>query len=157
MTERDKPMPITMPPNTRNRRFPRPFSLFPVPALLLVIFVAACVQPAVPTDRYFRMVVTAPETPLAKQPFGDIIVVERPSAEGLLISRPILYVDARQSNELREYPYDYWAESPAIMIRNELVRCLEGVGAAPRVLSDDLRVNGNHSVVGSLQRLEHVV
>ncbi len=119
---------------------------------------AACAQPPVPPDRFYRVVVDAPDSPpAARAPLSGNLVVERPAADGLLAGRPIIYAASHRPNELQEYNYDFWAKPPSLMIRDALARCLERAHVAERVVTEETRVDADHALVGRLERLDHIV
>jgi ABC-type uncharacterized transport system auxiliary subunit len=127
-------------------------------AVVLLSAAGACVpQAEIPPDRFYRIPLATGELPLGKSRPAQTVVVERPVAEGLLVSRPIVFSEDEGARELREYRYDYWAEPPPVMIRDALVACLERTRFAERVVTDTIRVAADFSVIGNLQRLEHRV
>ena len=125
--------------------------------LALAGALGACSPAEVPQDRFYRLVASPPE-PVAAGPARDItIAVERPDADGLVAGRPIVYAEDPRPNELFAYNYHFWAEPPAIMLRDELVACLRAAGVAREVVTEELRVGAARSVAGKVHRLEQVL
>ena len=83
------------------------------PAALLVL-AAACTQPAVPEDHFYRLG-SAPAqgggTALA-----GVIEVNRFVADGLTGRRPVVYTDNADAREVRAYHYHFWSEPPPILL-----------------------------------------
>jgi len=125
--------------------------------LLLLVPLTACTQPEIPPDRYYRIVVGKPESPLARPPLDGTLEVDRPDADGLLGARPIVYAEAARPNELQEYSYDFWSEPPALMLQSELVSYLRAAHVADLVVTPGLRVNAAYQLSGRLRRLEQLV
>jgi cholesterol transport system auxiliary component len=126
-------------------------------ALLLSIPLAACIQPEIPPDRFYRIVVGDPATVPVRPPLDGPLEVDRPDADGLLGARPIVYAEAAHPNELQQYSYDFWTEPPALMLQNELVGYLRAAGIADMVVTPGLRVNADYRLSGRLSRLEYLV
>ena len=126
-------------------------------ALLTLIPLTACIQPEIPQDRYYRIVVGKPEATSARPPLDGPLEVDRPDADGLLGARPIVYAEADRPNELQEYSYDFWTEPPALMLQSELVGYLRAARIADLVVTPGLRVNAAFRLSGRLRRLEQLV
>jgi ABC-type uncharacterized transport system auxiliary subunit len=129
-------------------------SILVVAALALAL--AACAQPEVPPDRFYRVEAPAPAQPLARPRFEGALEVEDMSAAGLVAGRAIVYADSARPNVLETYSYHYWAEPPAHMLRDELVRYLRAAGIAGSVVTETMRVDPRYSLVSRLLRLERL-
>lgn len=123
----------------------------------VLLALAACSQSEVPQDRFYRIVAQPPAAPLAAPVVEAALEVERPDADGLTAGRPIVYADRARPNQLYTYNYHFWAEPPAIMLRDQLVACLRAAGVAREVVTEDLRVGAGLSVVGKVRRLEQIL
>lgn len=125
-------------------------------SLLAVLVLSACVQPEVPPDRFYRIVPPPPQ-PLAAPLLRGTLEVDRPAANGLVANRAIVYADSARPNELEAYSYRFWAEPPALMLRDELVRYLRAAGVAEAVVTADMRLDADYVLISRLKRLERVV
>lgn len=125
-----------------------------LPALLLVL--GACAQPEVPTDRFYRLDVAAPETRLAKPPLAGTLEVSRFIADGLTAGRPIVYSESGRPREVLEYHYHFWTEPPTIMLRDQLVTYLRAANVASTVVTPEHRVEPDYELSGKIKRLEQV-
>ncbi len=124
--------------------------------VLLALGLAACARPEVPTDRFYRIEAPKPEHPLARPRFAGALEVEDVSAGGLTAGRAIVHADSARPNALETYSYHYWAEPPAYMLRDELVRYLRAMGIAGSLVTETMRVDPPSSVVSRLLRLERL-
>ena len=123
---------------------------------MVALGLAACVQPEVPTDRFYRIEAPEPEHTLARPRFAGVLEVEDVSAGGLTAGRAIVHADSARPNALETYSYHFWAEPPAQMLRDELVRYLRATGIGGSVVTETLRVDPATSLVSRLQRLERL-
>jgi cholesterol transport system auxiliary component len=125
--------------------------------LLMVSLVAACAQPEVPEDRFYRLSLPAPEKTLAKPPLDGTLEIERFVADGLTAGRPIVYSKAETPNQVHEYHYDFWTEPPTIMLRDQLVAYLRVAGVATKIVTPDLRADPEFVLTGRIKRMEQVL
>ncbi len=126
-------------------------------APLVAAFLAACAQPPVPEDHFYRLRVTPPERPLAEPPLDGILEVERLAADGLTAGRPIVYSQSGKPHELKEYHYHFWTEPPTVMLRDQLVVYLRAAGVATEVVTPELRVEPDYVLAGKIRRLERIL
>ena len=118
---------------------------------------AACAQPPVPQDQFYRLQVGTPEVPLAGSPLKGLLEVERFVADGLLGGRPIVFSASEQPHSLREYYYHFWVEAPTVMLRDRLVTYLRAAQAATTVVTPEMRVEPDFVLTGKIKRLERVI
>lgn len=116
---------------------------------------AACAQPEVPTDKYYRLSVDSPAAGAATL-FKGTIEVERFVADGLVAGRPIVYTEPGQSYRLQEYHYHFWTEPPTIMLRDQLIAYLRAARVADAVVIPEMRVEPDYILAGKVKRLEKV-
>ena len=126
-------------------------------AFLVVLLVAACSQPQVPEDRFYRLQLPAPAKASAKPYLDGTLEIERFVADGLTAGRPIVYSKADSPHEVHEYHYDFWTEPPTIMLRDELVAYLRAARVALKVVTPELRADPEFVLTGRIKRLEQVV
>ena len=125
-------------------------------ALVVVFLVGACAQPELPKDNFYRLQVIPAQSDGNKL-FADGIEVERFVADGLTANRTIDYSASEHPNQLREYHYHFWTESPVVMLRDQLVDYLRQAGIADRIVTPELRGNARYALIGKIKRLEKVV
>ncbi|CCQ74969.1 ABC-type transport auxiliary lipoprotein family protein [Magnetospira sp. QH-2] len=126
-----------------------------IAAMGLTVFMAACQQPDVPRDHFYRL---DPGTPSAfsAPALPGTLEVERFTAVGLTSQRPVVYSEADAANQAFAYHYHFWEESPGAMLQDRMVDYLRAAKIANNVVTPDLRTNADYVVTGRIQRLEQV-
>lgn len=126
--------------------------LLSVPVMFVIVACAA--QPPATQDRYYRIDVQQPASvgvilpgTLEMEPFG---------AEGLVAGRAIIHVETEGATTLQEYNYDFWAEPPGIMIRDDLMSYLRDAGVANAIVTPEMRASADYVLSGRVSRLEMV-
>ncbi|MBT3558877.1 MAG: hypothetical protein HN644_13740 [Rhodospirillales bacterium] len=123
--------------------------------LTLVVLVSACTaQPPATQDRYYRISVGQPSA--AGTILSGTLVMEPFVAEGLVAGRAIIHVESEDSTSLQEYNYDFWAEPPGIMIRDELMAYLRDANVAGAIVTPEMRAQADYILSGHVSRLEMV-
>ena len=117
---------------------------------------AACSQPPVPRDQFYRLGSGLPGQALERAPLDGTLTVARLRADGLISQRPILFATREQPNRIEQHNYHYWYESPPLMLRDALIDYLRAANAATGVVSEQDRREGGCELTGTLRRLEHV-
>lgn len=125
--------------------------------VLLGILTACATQPPVPQDKFYRLQATSASDPLPAPVLSGVLEVERFSADGLTAGRPIVYADASDPNQLREYNYHFWTQPPTVMLRDELVTYLRQAGVAKSVVTPEMRLDADHVLTGRIRMLEQIV
>ncbi|WP_135075660.1 ABC-type transport auxiliary lipoprotein family protein [Terasakiella sp. SH-1] len=119
---------------------------FATSALLL----AACAQPELPQDHYYRLSVkTPPKMPMS---LDGVVEVERFRADGLISGRPIAYSEG--NGHLSEYHYHFWVEPPVDLLQDAMVNFLRAANIAKHVVTPDLRMDEDYLLTGKIKRLE---
>jgi ABC-type uncharacterized transport system auxiliary subunit len=127
--------------------FPR---IFPVLALLAV---AACAQPPIPSDTFYRLDVPDP-APVGGAPVFDGVVEVRPlDADGLASERALIYSEPGTPT-LRQYNYHIWVEAPTEAVQRELTDHLRASGLFGKVVTPRFRVRPDLEIQGRIARLE---
>ncbi len=83
-----------------------------VTVVLLVMLAACAAQAPVPQDKYYRLQAIPAFQPLSSPVLSGVLEIERFMADGLTAGRPIVYVDAADPNQLREYHYHFGRRPP---------------------------------------------
>ena len=118
---------------------------------------AACSQPPLPVDHFYRLDPGAPGQVFQSPPLAGVVAIGQFRADGLVSQRPMVYSEAAQPLELLQYNYHYWVESPPDMIELELTDFLRNAGAAEVVDGPETRSNAGCKITGSLRRFERMV
>lgn len=121
----------------------------------LLLLLAACAGPAAPPDNFHRIAPVAVVSRFAQPPLPGVLEVDRLSADGALTERAIAF-SARDTGPLAHYKYDYWSDSPPVMLQDRLVDLLTRAGAADRVVTPDLRVLADWSLRGKVLKFEQM-
>ena len=123
---------------------------------LVAPVLAACAQPPLPQDHFYRLSVGAPENPRAEPRFKGTLEVGRFVADGLTAGRPIVYGMADRPYELHEYHYHFWTEPPPTMLRDQLVDYLRAAKVTTMVVTPEMRVEPDYVLAGRIKRLEKI-
>ena len=123
----------------------------------LVLALAACAQPPLPQDHFYRLQVVGPETPMTAPRLNGTLEVERFIADGLTAGRPIVFSNSGKPQELREYHYHFWVEPPTVMLRDQLVTYLRAAKVATTVVTPEVRVEPDYVLTARIRRLERIV
>ncbi len=126
-------------------------------ALVSVVTLAACAQPELPKDHYYRLQVQVPQVDKDAVLFKGTIEVERFLADGLTAGRPIVYSEAGSEHQLLEYHYHFWTEPPVVMLRDQLIDFLRAAKVADMIVSPEMRSRPNYRLTAKIKRLEKIV
>ncbi len=117
------------------------------------LLLAACAQPELPQDHYYRLSVSAPQQgPLS---LNGVLEVERFRADGLLSGRPIAYSEGE--GKLAEYHYHFWVEPPVDLLQEAMVDFLRAANIATHVVTPQLRMAEDYLLTGKIKRLERLL
>jgi uncharacterized lipoprotein YmbA len=125
--------------------------------LLMLLVLCSCAMNApLPADHYYKLPwqhATLPEIRLTESG----IFVEQFIADGLYRERALLYTIDRLGIDLMQYHYHHWVDSPARMLRDQLIRYLTETRAGARVtgVPDAAALLGIHGTVKGFERREY--
>jgi ABC-type uncharacterized transport system auxiliary subunit len=117
------------------------------------LLLAACAQPELPQDHYYRLEVPTPQQGL--QTLDGVLEVERFRADGLLSGRPIAYSEGK--GHLSEYHYHFWVEPPVDLLQEIMVDFLRASNIARHVVTPELRMEEDYLLTGKIKRLERIL
>jgi ABC-type uncharacterized transport system auxiliary subunit len=123
---------------------------------VLVLLLAACAQPPVIQDAFYRIQVAPPPAALEKPKLSGTLEVPRFSADGLMAGRPIVFSEAADPLRVSAYHYHFWLEPPGVMLRDEMVGYLRAAGVARSVVTPELRVDPDFVLIAKIKRVEQV-
>ena len=127
----------------------------PAFALAALVLLAACSQPNLPEDHFYRLVVTPPQGKVATK-LTSVVEVNRFIADGLTAGRPIVFTKPGQSHEVQAYHYHFWTEPPTIMLQKSMASYLRQASTAAKVVTPELRIEPNFVVHGKIVRFEQI-
>jgi cholesterol transport system auxiliary component len=122
-----------------------------------VVGLAACAQPELPKDHYYRLQVLSPEKGKGEVLFKGTIEVERFLADGLTAGRPIVYSETGSEHQLLAYHYHFWTEPPVVMLRDQMIDFLRAARVADLVVSPEMRSRPDYRLTAKIKRLEKIV
>jgi len=124
----------------------------------IVFVMAGCAtQAPVPSDKYYRLQAVFADATSSAPKFAGTFEIERFTADGLTAGRPIVYVEAGDPNQLREYNYHFWTQAPTVMLRDELVTYLRTAKIAESVVIPEMRLDPKFVMTGRIRKLEQVL
>ncbi len=123
---------------------------------LVAPVLAACAQPPLPQDHFYRLSVGAPKNSPAEPRFKGTLEVGRFVSDGLTARRPVVYSMADRPYELREYHYHFWNEPPPTMLRDQLVDYLRAAKVMTTVVTPEMHVKPDYVLAGRIKRLEKI-
>ncbi len=126
-------------------------------ALVSLVTLAACAQPELPKDHYYRLQVQVPQVDKGAVMFKGTIEVERFLADGLTAGRPIVYSETGSEHQLLQYHYHFWTEPPVVMLRDQLIDFLRAAKVADMIVSPEMRSRPDYRLTAKIKRLEKVV
>jgi ABC-type uncharacterized transport system auxiliary subunit len=116
----------------------------------------ACSQPPVPRDQFWRLEPGQPTQHFETPPMNGTVAVDRLRAAGLVSQRPILFSTAEQPNRVEQHSYQYWLESPPLMLREALIDYMRAANGATELISGESRRAPGCRLGGTLRRMEHI-
>ncbi|SDH45179.1 ABC-type transport auxiliary lipoprotein family protein [Roseospirillum parvum] len=126
--------------------------------LLLGLLTAACTQPPVPRDTFYRLDPPVPQrTQAASQTaplFNGVVEVGRFTADGVVGERSLAF--SEKGGELTRYSYHYWAEPPTDLLQRALADHLRASGLFSQTVTPELRVPAAYEVQGRVRRFEQL-
>ncbi len=127
-------------------------------AMIMLGVLAACAaQAPVPQDKFYRLQAVLASAPLTAPILPGVLEIERFTADGLTAGRPIVYADSSDPNQLREYHYHFWTQTPTVMLRDELVAYLRKAGVAKNIVTPEMRLEADYILSGRIRMLEQVI
>lgn len=126
-------------------------------AAIVLVMAGCATQAPVPSDKYYRLHAVFADAASPAPKFAGTFEIERFTADGLTAGRPIVYVEAGDPNQLREYNYHFWTQAPTVMLRDELVTYLRTAKIAESVVIPEMRLDPKFVMTGRIRKLEQVL
>jgi ABC-type uncharacterized transport system auxiliary subunit len=115
-----------------------------------------CASGPAPIDHYYRIDAGIPSAPAAKKLEGNL-QIDRLRADALTGKRQLLYKETAGASEIRQHPYQRWADPPSILLQTELVSFLSAAAVADSVIAATARVKPDYVVSGRIREFERVL
>ena len=122
---------------------------------MISLALAACAQPAIPEDHFYRLAL--PAAARNAQKLNGIVEVGRFVAKGLTAQRPIVFTEPGDNHKVDAYHYHFWTDPPTVMLQNALVTQLRAAGIAKSVVTPELRVEADFTIAGKISRFEQII
>lgn len=124
--------------------------------LTLAVLAVACLSSCLGGRpiKYFTVSMPAAPQPAAAHAFPVTLLIGRISAPEILQDQPIVYRSGR--NEIGGYQYHLWAEPPAQMVKEVLIRRLQTSGRFKSVTRLGGSIQGDFVLRGRLYDFEEV-
>lgn len=120
-----------------------------------ILALSACsAAPTIPQDNFYRLTPKPVSTQQSSMLKDATVEIARFVADGSVSNRPILYSSDANPNSVSEYNYHFWIESPPTLIKDALVSYMRAAGVANRIVTPEMRVSSDYSVLGRIKRLE---
>jgi len=119
-----------------------------------LLLLAACAGPPAPRETFHRLESPPVAERLAAPALPGVLEIDRVETEGVLAERAIAFQTG--SGALQRYAYEFWSETPGVMMQDIVARSLRAAGAAGTVVTPDLRVPPDWILRAKLQRFEHL-
>ena len=111
----------------------------------------------VPSDRFHRLIIGTPDTVYQTPKLAGTIEIDRFHAAGVLQNRAIIFVEHDSPNVLHQYHYQLWADAPTRMLQIVTMEYLRDSRLADDVVISGSRTAPDYTLIGDIQKLEHVV
>ncbi len=129
----------------------------PIAALLLLALpaLAACQQPEIPSDSFYRLKVAPP--PVAARQLPGILEIDRFTSDGVTGERSIVYTKADSPRTLRQYHYHYWIQPPGRLVQEQLTAALRAANAVRQAVLPEMRVQPDYLLKGRMIAFEQAL
>jgi ABC-type uncharacterized transport system auxiliary subunit len=111
----------------------------------------------VPSDRFHRLSVGAPDTVYQTPKLNGVVEIDRFHATGVLQNRAIVFVETDSPHVMHQYHYQLWADDPTRMLQNVTLEYLRDARVADEVVMTGFRIDPTYTLIGDIKKLEHVV
>ncbi|HAQ00700.1 MAG TPA: ABC transporter [Rhodospirillum rubrum] len=133
-------------------RISRPLAALFAAGVLLAGCTAA---PPAPTDTFYRLDAAEGVMPVLGQPQPRVVEVTRFLAAGVLADRPVAHTST--GRVLEQYAYDFWIETPPVLLQQQLVEYLRAANVFTQVVTPELRARTDLTIRGRILRFEHLL
>lgn len=124
-----------------------------IAACIATLALAGCAAAPVPEKYFYRL----PEARPARLPaplVQSALSIERLASSAQHNERAILFSEEASGTRLQQHHYDFWVETPPLLVQDYLITWLRAASAAPQVLPDDAAGTAEMRVQGFVRRFE---
>ncbi|MGB0695233.1 MAG: ABC-type transport auxiliary lipoprotein family protein [Rhodospirillaceae bacterium] len=107
-----------------------------------------------PRESFYRLDIPSDATPM-QRPWRGVAEITRFRADGVLSDRALSYTE--DGLEMNQYSYHAWVEPLPTHLQMALADFLRASAAFENVVTPDLRVSPDYSVLGRIIRFDHIV
>jgi len=121
----------------------------------LVLLAACSSAPPIPTNSFYRLDITDPETRLDNPLLKGVLSVQVGAAIPLYRDRALLHSEPGNESTLQRYHYHYWVDTPPHLLQIELADYLRTAGVAEVVVMPEDSVDERYRLRLDIDRFEH--
>lgn len=123
-----------------------------------LLLLSGCMgQTTVPEDHYYRLPDIFPDERMTKPVIEGTLGVELFQLNGIPNTRSMLYVESSHPNELKQYHYRHWVDSPEKLINTSIVTFLKESGVADDVKHANDKTPLDNIIRGRIIRFERIM
>ena len=125
--------------------------------LLAPLAITGCFGAQPTPDFFYRLNVPAPEIHLDSPALEGTLQVTRPWADALTSERHLVYRKDRNHSQLNHHAYHRWADSPTLLLQQEMTQYLRKAGLAQQVVTPEIRTKADYALSCRIAKLERVI
>ena len=125
--------------------------------ILGVLLLSGCLGGQSSPDYFYRLHVPEPETHLDPSPLEGTLQVTRPWADALTSERHLVYRKSENPSQLNHHAYHRWADSPTLLLQQEITQYLRKAKLAKQVVTPEIRTKSDFTLSCRIARLERVL
>lgn len=126
-------------------------------SLFSVLLLSACAAgQRIPEDSFYRLESTPPAVVQTSPALPGMLLVQGGTAAPIYRDRALLYSEAGSPEKLQRYHYQYWVDSPPLLLQRGLADYLRQSGVATQVLLPEDGVNPTYRLRIDIERFEHL-
>lgn len=125
--------------------------------LLTFLVLSGCLGGQPSPDYFYRFNVPAPEIHFDSAPLQGTLQVTRPRADALTSERHLVYRKDSTISQLNHHAYHRWADSPTLLLQQEITQYLRKAGLAQQVVTPEIRTKSDYALSCRIAKLERVL
>jgi len=133
----------------------RPWLVYSFIAGMLLL--SGCVGGSSSPDYFYRLNIPDPEARLDPAPLHGTLQVTRPWTDALTSERHLVYRKDGNTPQLNHHAYHRWADSPTLLLQQEMTQYLRKAGIALQVVTPEMRTKADYTLSCRIAKLERVL
>jgi len=126
--------------------------------VMAVFLCVACLgSSSVPEDHYYLLPEKKVNVSRLEHPTVDSVAVAPIVGQGLYRERSLLFIDAKEPLELKQYHYRHWVKAPMYLLQSDIVTLFRQVNYAKDVSYYDIKDASDVIVKGRLLNFEQII